>query len=582
MVRPSELFKSTIPSFGTVSLKREGAKEYSDRMIEKNGDPLLDAIKFISGGEKLGTSIVANAKNNIVNFNRANILPKQQNLESLISNISSNTFNNATNIYNNAPNQAIRKEDKDSKSKLNLKFISEFIKFFGSKDVEKSLKKNLKLVRNSLVETFDVAVLLRKAIKKIADELKNISLSGFGGGGGGSLLGLLGNLIGGLGAGAGAASLLGRRGQVPAGTQLRPPTNTRMPKLGGRIGLGLSALGLGAGAVSALDQPEVPSAQPAMNINELVLQKFNSILDRFDKAIDSLARGKEKPGKQAQKPSAPGAAAPGTGPGPGPGLPTFTPPPTGQITGDQAKVESEMFDYLKKNYGENVAYGMLSNAMRESGYRTNAPEGGFFGMFQLDKNREARFKEWAKSQGLDPMDRGAQLRYGVIEAEESGTLKRMKSAKTPEEASSIFYNEFERAAYSKPIKGAAYDPNNPHETLNRQYLEQIRSRQSQRVTPATPVAPSEPKVKPQPVAPAAKVEPQLKSQVTVPPQKGNTPQVAIVPFDAGQSQVQPAPVASKAVNLSGSSNNGPKIAFLSSKNSDSYSGLSAKMIYNIV
>lgn len=164
-------------------------------------------------------------------------------------------------------------------------------------------------------------------------------------------------------------------------------------------------------------------------------------------------------------------------------------PETGVISGKQSQIESQMFDYLKRNYGENVAYAMLSNSMRESGYRTDTPDNKKFqGMFQWSRNaRWPNLVAWAKSQGLDPMDRGVQLRYAIKESIELGTLKRMQQAKTPQEAASIFYNEFERAAYSKPIVGSRnYDPNNPHETKNKAFLEQIKKRQTSR--PLAPVS----------------------------------------------------------------------------------------------
>ena len=165
--------------------------------------------------------------------------------------------------------------------------------------------------------------------------------------------------------------------------------------------------------------------------------------------------------------------------GGGDGTPTDV-PSAGDLSGDQKEAENKTFDYLSKNYGKNVAYGMLSNAMRESGYRTETG-GEFYGMFQWDENRKQRLLDYAKSKGKSPTDRDIQVEFAVIEAKESGTLGRMQSATTPEQASSIFYNEFERAAYSKPVVGEKnYDPNNPHEKKNTEYLIQIKKRQEQR------------------------------------------------------------------------------------------------------
>jgi len=257
------------------------------------------------------------------------------------------------------------------------------------------------------------------------------------------------------------------------------------------------------------------------------LRRFDNLNKKFEEALDFLLK-KQKEGGTAQ------GRGSGGGGGGGPGL---TPPPTGEISGNQQQIESQMFDYLKRNYGENVAYGMLSNAMRESGYRTNAPEGGFFGMFQLDKNREARFKEWAKSKNLDPMSHQAQLQYGVIEAQQLGTLDRMKAAKTPEDAASLFYNEFERAAYSKPIVGSAYTPDNPHEQKNRRFLNDIRNRQSQRQPGTIPGAP------PAPILPSA-------SRPAPAAPRAATPNVTVLPVPVnagGQQQTSAASPASSIV-----------------------------------
>ena len=93
-------FKSTIPSFGVVRRAYgTSPKEYSDAIIDRYGDPLADvynklkkekSIGFISDGKPLVSSVSAN---NIVGFNR-NIKPRPNNLQSIISNLSSSIFNN--------------------------------------------------------------------------------------------------------------------------------------------------------------------------------------------------------------------------------------------------------------------------------------------------------------------------------------------------------------------------------------------------------------------------------------------------------------------------------------------------------
>jgi len=119
----------------------------------------IKAKSLISGGKKLGSSIVGAAKNNIVGFNKV--------AESIVPQ---------------------KKQEKENN------FISNYTNFFGSKKTEKILRKNLKLVRDSLVNTFEIARHLKAAIVSITKDLKSK-----GGKGGGGLFGGLGGLFGFLG-----------------------------------------------------------------------------------------------------------------------------------------------------------------------------------------------------------------------------------------------------------------------------------------------------------------------------------------------------------------------------------------------
>ena len=117
----------------------------------------MGAKSFLSGGKKLGSSIVGAAKNNIVNFART--------AQAMIPQ---------------------KKEEKENN------FIKNYTNFFGSKKTEKILRKNLKLVRDSLVNTFEIAKLLKASIVSITKNLKG----GFGKGGG--IFGLLSGGLGGI------------------------------------------------------------------------------------------------------------------------------------------------------------------------------------------------------------------------------------------------------------------------------------------------------------------------------------------------------------------------------------------------
>ena len=128
-----------------------------------NSSSKVGAKNFVSGGKKLGSSIVGAAKNNIIGFNRTA--------------------------------QAMMPEKKEEKEN---NFIQNYTNFFGSKKTEKILRKNLKLVRDSLVNTFEIARHLKAAIISISGGLKG----GAGKGGGGIfgaiktfLTGALGGLL---------------------------------------------------------------------------------------------------------------------------------------------------------------------------------------------------------------------------------------------------------------------------------------------------------------------------------------------------------------------------------------------------
>ena len=129
----------------------------------------VGAKNFLSGGKKLGSSIVGAAKNNIINFSKT------------------------------AQAMVPQKKEENENS-----FIKNYTNFFGSKKTEKILRKNLKLVRDSLVNTFEIARHLKAAIVDIAKGLKGKGGKGgglFGGLGGmfgmiGGITGIIGGLVG--------------------------------------------------------------------------------------------------------------------------------------------------------------------------------------------------------------------------------------------------------------------------------------------------------------------------------------------------------------------------------------------------
>jgi len=599
-----------------------------------------DAQNFISGGSPIGSSVVQSAANKIVGFQRAEVKPVTPDINSIISSITNNVLSSvdnsiksATQIINNDVDnkitnvterlsneiqtvrssgpvtqlqnivqvvqnkinqsiqkvigdfsndyaQKIRNIEENKPSQVLDKFLKvyrnalEFIQFFGNQKNIDRLKSNLVALKTSFNESFEVAKLVRQVIVKIVNQLSNLPRATPSGGG----LNLDVNVPGSPLKKAGAPAMKGMgRG-----------------KMLGLGALGLGAAGLGGGAVvnALADSEQVQPQQVQADIPQNLVDRFGAVVDRFSNILDALVGKKKEENITVTSSGGTSSGEPKTKPGTGGGGPT--PPPTGEISGSQQQIESQMFDYLKKNYGENVAYGMLSNAMRESGYRTNAPEGGYFGMFQLDKNREVRFKEWAKSKNLDPMSRQAQLQYGVIEAQQLGTLERMKAAKTPEDAASLFYNEFERAAYSKPIVGSRYTPNNPHEIKNRQFLQDIRKRQESRVKsstdqkqipaqlPSAKVEPSSTKSQVSAAPTQTQVAQQRAASVSQPPPTQVASSVSVVPIDLSSTQQQSGGGGGQVVSTPPSQKNGPSIPMLPSSNPDNFLVLYSKIVYNVV
>ena len=123
---------------------------------QPRGSSLSGAVSFVKG---------SNSKNSIVGAN--NIRPIRTKIGAQIENI---------------------KPKGNIGERSNV--VRDFVSTFGNEKTEKILTKNLKILRDTYVETFEVARLLRASSAKLGSGLA----AGGGGGGGG---GLLGNLLGG-------------------------------------------------------------------------------------------------------------------------------------------------------------------------------------------------------------------------------------------------------------------------------------------------------------------------------------------------------------------------------------------------
>lgn len=590
-------FTTTIPSF-----KRRVST------LQRDHDPLRDAapeaaekaLRFISGGDKLGSSIVSGARNNISKFNRSILPPQKTYTENLIQNISTSTIG-APPIFA----QDSQEKGKTKSGDYNLDFISNFVKFFGSKKTEKRLKKSLKLLRNTLVDTFEIAKLLRVAIKQIAKQLKGLSMQG---GGGGLLGGLLSGLVGGVGSlglgalGLGAGGLLSRRNKggqrVPPGRKPRTPKVTQSAAQAskfGKLGKIAALVGLGSAVAGSTSQFISGDENNRMMMGLGELKKFDTILDRFDRAIESLMRDKNQKNKKRSSggssgggvsvPTSSGSTGGSFGGG---SIPSYTgSAPVAEIEQDTEFVQevqklaeetgakpSELMalyqaesglDPTAINPNNNAATGLFQLMFSPGEKRYGKTQEEFASMSRADQVRAHR--EYLKDTGFFA---GDQRGIGAVKVANIAPAFLGESMNTP------MYRKGTAAYENNAAVDQVYG-NNDGVIDGNDYAAFVNavgnpSQFSQFDTGATTPT----------VVPAQRSE-QTQRSVTAPSPTPTRQSISIVPFSTGgQQNIQPTQSSPKPMNLSGSGNNGPKITFHSSKNSDSYSGLYAKMIYNIV
>ncbi len=145
-------------------------------------------------------------------------------------------------------------------------------------------------------------------------------------------------------------------------------------------------------------------------------------------------------------------------------------------SGTTAQREADLLEYFTALYGKNAALGIVANLWRETGLRTRTGDRPgdsqiFQGIAQWTKNdRWPRFVKWAESKGLDPWSLNAQAQYIAVELKEYGTDKRLKQAKSPEEAAQLFYEEFEKGADTGSYPGSST------EEKHLKFLEGIKQR----------------------------------------------------------------------------------------------------------
>ena len=398
----------------------------------------------------------------------------------------------------------------------------------------------------------------------------------------------LGGLVGGLIPGMG-----GKRPPNVAGPTMKQEGNllSKIPKGlqgGGGIGKlllgGAAALGTGA-AVSGLSQPGDEEVQPGDTAPEVpgnLLDKFNSILDRFDKALDGLRGGKGKKGSDS---SAKSSGSSGGGGSPTPLSPSGA--PTGVTIKDDAQALKEL-GFTQEQYN-----ALKQGVADVEGARYNQMGGAdtrFAGRYQMGSNEIA---DSAKVMGIpvpsqqeylnnpelqekiymgrtvymhrrlqslspkyntmSPRERAVALGMGQLG--EGNVSSYINTGTLPRDSAGVPITKW-GTAVGKRFDGASSIPSKPQP--------------GQQAPPPAPVLPQTP-IKPGQQAPQTPTKPGQQA-----------PQVSLVNVGSGTPQASPSRPSSTTTPPSPTGGNGPTAPFLLSYNPDNFLTLYSRMVYNIV
>ena len=187
-----------------------------------------------------------------------------------------------------------------------------FINVFGQDKTEKLLQKNVTALRDTLVETFDVARVLTVAIKEISESLKGLSLAGGGGISPASAMAAGAGGTAAVGGGAwGLSKIFGRKGKQKVTQEVAEEvTEKAVSKVNPRLvkktvsktGLvpklmnfakknkWLAPVAIGAGLIG-LSGGDANASEQSIQAN--FVNEFNSVVDKFAGVIASLKTKKQ-------------------------------------------------------------------------------------------------------------------------------------------------------------------------------------------------------------------------------------------------------------------------------------------------
>lgn len=455
-----------------------------------------------------------------------------------------------------------------------------FAQFFSNRKNISKLRDNLNALKESFTESFSTAKLLREVIIKIVKQLSNLPKATTSGGGGFDI----------------DVDIPG-----PRLKQSLPRSASRIGKIGKFAALGAGAVGAGvAGGAVVNALADTGQVQPVVGepmIPGAIVDGFSAIVERFEKAVEKLAKGatgqkkseaKSKPpsGSSAKSPSSP-SGAPSTMPS---GPSSYSPGTIPKEVSKDTEFTKGVSELAKKyNIPEDYLYAVMGF---ETGGTfdpsiTNKAGSGATGLIQF---MPSTAKGLGTSTGeLAKMTRTQQLKY--VDKYFSGTLNKGASL------SDVYMSVLMPAAVGKPDNTVLFGPGGiiPNGYSQNSGLDLNKDGKITKAEATKKVEAYLPKTKPSvspdkgmggPSVDPSQIAPEARSLLATsiaqpPPSQSSEPTVNILPMDmtggqqsqGGGGGISPSP--SKQTT-------GPSMPLLPSGNPDNFLVLYSKMVYNIV
>ena len=555
------------------------------------------AQNFITGGSPLGEGVVASAANKIVGFQRgaAGVAARPPDLQGIIQTLSTNILNNVESrvqSINQNVTQTVNKIIGDLQSNyrsrldqidsakpnsilsnfLNLyKEAIGYIQFLGNRRNVKTLGDNLKALQSVFAETFNIAKIIRQTIVRIVKQLSNLPQATGGGGG------------------------LNLDINVPGGPLRRSLPRGKTGRMLQMAALGTAAVGagaLGSSVVSGMLDPTEGNVQPAPMAEGMIpgslLDRFNSILDKFSAAINSLGRQKPapkqpSPGTGAAKPKDEPKKTPG-----GPGGPAGTIDPS-QINADTPEAKAFLATVGSTEAGTyNTIVGgqqipeltqMTLKEVYDLGMKGKIGEGTMpqrFGgrkiSFPASSHAMGRYQmipqtmmSNATAAGLKPTD--------LYSPENQDKIALALQVSLGGDPNKPFDEKNYRIAGSSPAwEGMRKISYGEAKKRYDAYLTQAKSSTTTTAARKTMVAPA---------AGQQQTAQQVAQTVAQPPTQQST-SVTVAPMNMASPQTQSRKMGEKSIAPPIMNKGGVTVPFLSSSNNDNFLTLYSKIVYNIV